>query len=170
MIKITHKVVTFAETETLSFANGMDGNNVIKTGRTTGTTHGRLKLDSLSIRMDKSFAAKGYMIFNNCFEVIDKKGFEAFFEPGDSGAGVFVEKENGTLKPLGIAFASMNSQTAVCKIDAFVKELKLAIVNKQSREEEKMDYSIRNSTWRKRKLEERMNPCPASPARKKRKK
>lgn len=147
----------------------MDGNNVIKTGRTTGTTHGRLKLDSLSIRVDKSFAAKGYMVFFNCFEVIDNKGFKTFFEPGDSGAGVFVEKENGTLKPLGIAFASMNSQTAVCKIDAIVKELKLAIVNKQSREEE-MDYSITNYTRRKRKLEERMNKKPVSPVRKKIKK
>lgn len=148
----------------------MDGNNVIKTGRTTGTTHGRLKLDSLSIRVDKSFAAKGYMVFFNCFEVIDKKGFKAFFEPGDSGAGVFVEKENGTLKPLGIAFASLNSQTAVCKIDAIVKELKLAIVNKQSREEEEMDYSLTNYTRRKRKLEERMNKKPVSPVRKKIKK
>lgn len=144
----------------------MDGNNVIKTGRTTGTTRGKLILDSLKIRVDKSFAAIGYMTFSNCFEVIDR-GFEAFFRPGDSGSGVFVEKENGTLQPLGIAFAYMNSQTAVCKIDAIVKELKLAIVNKQSREEEEMDYSITNYTRRKRKLEERMNKKPVSPVRKK---
>lgn len=146
----------------------MDGNNVIKTGRTTGTTRGKLILDSLKIRVDKSFAAIGYMTFSNCFEVIDR-GFGAFFRPGDSGSGVFVEKENGTLKPLGIAFACMNSQTAVCKIDAIVEQLKLDIVNKQTREEE-MDYLQTNPTRRKRKLEDRMNPRRASPERKKRKK
>lgn len=147
-----------------------DGKNVTKTGRSTGTTYGRLERDSLSISVDKSFAANGYMSFYNCYEVLDKTGFDPFFKPGDSGSGVFVEKEDGTLKPLGIAFAFMNSQTAVCKIDAIVNELQLAIVNKQTSKEEEMEWSQTNPTRRKRKLEERMNPHPRSPERKKRKK
>lgn len=108
MIKIIYKVVIFVEIEILLFVNGMDGNNVIKMGRIIGIIYGWLKLDFLLIRMDKLFVVKGYMIFNNCFEVIDKKGFKVFFELGDFGVGVFVEKENGILKLLGIVFVFMN--------------------------------------------------------------
>lgn len=153
----------------MSIANLEDGKNVTKTGRTTGTTYGRLKGDSLSISVDKLYAAKGYMSFYDCYEVLDKTILNPFFKPGDSGSGVFVVKDDGTLKPLGIAFASMNSQTVVCKIDAFVNELKLAIVNKQTMKEEEMDWSQTNPVRRKRKMEEGMNLRSKSPKRKKKK-
>lgn len=78
-------------------------------------------------------------------------------------------KGDGTLGPLGIAFASMNSQTVVCKIDTIVNELQLAIVNKQTRMEEDMDWSPTNPSGEKIKNEETMILRSASPKRKKRK-
>lgn len=101
--------------------------SVIKTGRTTGTTVGVLKNNTLSVRVNKSFLSRGYFAFFNCY-AIENTSNEIFFNEGDSGSGVFVKESDGALKPLGIAFAFLNSQTAVCRIDEIVKSLDLTIV------------------------------------------
>lgn len=101
---------------------------VTKSGRTTGTTIGYLIEDSLSIKVDMSFLSMGYFAFYNCYAVENRTKEEAFFMQGDSGSGVFVMEKDKTLKPVGIAFASLLSQTAVCKIDTIIKKLDLKIV------------------------------------------
>lgn len=101
--------------------------SVIKTGRTTGTTVGVLKNNTLSVRVNKSFLSRGFFAFFNCY-AIENTSNEIFFREGDSGSGVFVKESDGALKPLGIAFAFLNSQTAVCRIDEIVKSLDLTIV------------------------------------------
>lgn len=110
---------------------------VTKSGRTTGTTIGDLTDDSLTVRVDTSFLSRGYIAFFNCYAVENITEQNAFFRQGDSGSGVFVIEKDETLKPLGIAFASLFSQTAVCKIDSIIQKLDLKIVryleNKQTR-------------------------------------
>lgn len=120
-----------AEKETLPVANDLDLTfngtmKVIKTGRTTGTTVGDLQHNILSIKVDTSFLPNKYFVFYNCYAIGDRR--EKFFKEGDSGSGVFVIESDGTLKPLGIAFANLNSQTAVCRIDEIVNKLDLEIV------------------------------------------
>ncbi|XP_052694674.1 uncharacterized protein LOC128172972 [Crassostrea angulata] len=109
---------------------------VTKSGRTTGTTIGDLTDDSLTVRVDTSFLSRGYIAFFNCYAVENITEQNAFFRQGDSGSGVYVMEKDETLKPLGIAFASLFSQTAVCKIDSIIQKLDLKIVryldNKQT--------------------------------------
>lgn len=101
------------------------GEDVFKIGRTTGPTTGHLKRTgtSLTFKMDK---AKEFMIFKQCYSV--EGNGESFFQKGDSGSGVFVITNDGTLKPLGIAFAFSMSETAVCKIEKIVDKLDLVII------------------------------------------
>lgn len=145
---------------------------VRKTGRTTSTTTGILPPtnNSLTIRVDTSFAARGFMIFYNCYSVIDNG--KSFFERGDSGSGVFVFANDGTFKPLGIAFASLKSQTAVCKIKTILDRLDLVLVDRlylAPDKEEAMDASPTPSKGKKRKIEERINVSQKYPDGKKRK-
>lgn len=100
--------------------------SVIKTGRTTGTTVGVLQNNILSVKVHHSILSRGFFAFFNCYAIGNTS--EVFFREGDSGSGVFVKESDGTIKPLGIAFAYMNSQTAVCRIDEIVKSLDLTIV------------------------------------------
>lgn len=100
---------------------------VIKTGRTTGTTIGILKNSIFTVRVDKSFLSRGYFAFFNCYAIGNIKN-ETFFKEGDSGSGVYVLEKDETLKPLGIAFAYMTSQTAVFRIDEIVDKFGLQIV------------------------------------------
>lgn len=131
----------FAEKEALPIVNdeelNFDGETkVTKSGRTTGTTVGDLTDDSLTVRVDTSFLSRGYIAFFNCYAVENITEQNAFFRQGDSGSGVYVMEKDETLKPLGIAFASLFSQTAVCKIDSIIQKLDLKIVryldNKQT--------------------------------------
>lgn len=131
----------FAEKEALPIVNDeeldFDGETkVTKSGRTTGTTVGDLTDDSLTVRVDTSFLSRGYIAFFNCYAVENITEQNAFFRQGDSGSGVYVMEKEETLKPLGIAFASLFSQTAVCKIDSIIQKLDLKIVryldNKQT--------------------------------------
>lgn len=117
-----------AEKEILPVATDLDLTfdgtmKAIKTGRTTGKTVGDLLNNTLSIRVN---TPNGSFAFYNCYAIGDRT--EKFFEEGDSGSGVYVVESNGTLKPLGIAFAYMNSQTVVCRIDEIVDRLDLEIV------------------------------------------
>lgn len=131
----------FVEKEALPIVNDekldFDGETkVTKSGRTTGTTIGDLTDDSLTVRVNTSFLSRGYIAFFNCYAVENITEQNAFFRQGDSGSGVYVMEKEETLKPLGIAFASLFSQTAVCKIDSIIQKLDLKIVryldNKQT--------------------------------------
>ena len=94
---------------------------VIKWGRTTDQTIGVLDKESYTVRV---YHGDMEFIFEDCYLIRDFQS--PFFEPGDSGSGVYLYNEydmpNG-LKPLGIGFAWMQHQTVVCKIkdilDAF---------------------------------------------------
>lgn len=119
---------------------------VTKSGRTTGTTIGDLTDDSLTVRVDTSFLSRGYIAFFNCYAVEDITEYGAFFRQGDSGSGVFVIEKDETLKPLGIAFASLFSQTAVCKIDSILDKLDLTIVRYRGDKQNQMRFSDKEST------------------------
>lgn len=101
---------------------------VTKAGRTTGTTTGYLADNSLSVQINKTFTPNKSFYFVNCYAINDKTTEKAFFEPGDSGSGVYVLENGDTLKPLGIAFGTLYSCTAVCKINKVVENLDIAIV------------------------------------------
>lgn len=121
---------------------------VIKTGRTTGTTIGNLKNNVLTVRVivGEPLVSRGYFTFFNCYEIGNEKN-QTFFKDGDSGSGVYVIENDGTLKPLGIAFAYLQSITAVCRIDEIVDKFALQIVRYKNSpslnvtEEEPMDVT-----------------------------
>lgn len=119
----------------------------MKLGRTTEKTFGELTDDSLSIKVpvDTSCLSKGYIDFFNCYAIKNIAGKEAFFSQGDSGSGVFVEEKDTPLKPLGIVFASLLSQTAVCKIDTIVNKLDLTIVRYTRTEDETSSSETKNT-------------------------
>lgn len=100
--------------------------NVVKLGKSTGKTKGKLMHGFLSIKVNSKFSAPGYFAFSNCY-AIQESDEGPFFKNGDSGSGVFVIDKD-SLRPLGIAFAFLNSYTAVCRIDKIVKKLDLEIV------------------------------------------
>lgn len=123
---------------------------VTKIGRTTGETIGILTGDELVCRVDESFMSSGYLIFFDCYSVIDMDKEKPFFSDGDSGSGVFLIDSDESLKPLGIAFAYLSSKTAVCKIDMIVDALDLEIVkydgNDKKRLSQQMGRDIYNRT------------------------
>lgn len=126
-----HLSICFAGKLPLPIARAYDLNfqkemKVTKIGRTTGETIGILKGDELQCRVDDSFMSLGFVLFNECYSVTDLE--TPFFKGGDSGSGVYLIGSDGSLKPLGIAFAYLCSQTAVCKIDKIVDKLDLEIV------------------------------------------
>lgn len=96
--------------------------------------------------MDTSFLSRGYIAFFNCYAIEDITEQEAFFRQGDSGSGVFVIEKDETLKPLGIAFASLFSQTAVCKIDSIIDKLDLTIVRYREDKQNQMLLSDKENT------------------------
>lgn len=100
---------------------------VIKTGRSTGTTEGYLIQKNLSVRVNSSFLSWGWYTFYNCYGIVNGNN-GIFCKGGDSGAAVLLKENDGTLKSLGIAFASMGSQTGVCRIDKIVDQLDLSII------------------------------------------
>lgn len=104
---------------------------VEKTGKSTGKTEGCFKHNKLSLRMKGQLYK--HCIFKQCYAIENEE--EVFFTEGDSGSGVFLRDNVGTLFALGIAFAYMDSQTAVCRIDTAVKELGVTLVSYSSIEE-----------------------------------
>nr|XP_022310159.1 uncharacterized protein LOC111115634 [Crassostrea virginica] len=109
---------------------------VIKMGRTTGLTNGILYKDNclVIVKCDQG----GFLYFNDCYLIEDKN--EPFFLAGDSGSGVFLNVTHGENKPLGIAFARLNSSTAVCKVKSFLDSLNLSVLAYRI-PEEPMDVS-----------------------------
>lgn len=68
------------------------------------------------------------MLIVNCYAIEDNTDIQPFFLEGDSGSGVYVMENGKPSKPLGIAFAYLDSQTAVCNIAMIVDKLDLQIV------------------------------------------
>lgn len=83
--------------------------------------------DSLSIKMEVS--PRTFEFFN-CYAIENINDDDPFFLEGDSGSGVYVIDKDirKPIKPLGIAFAFKNWQTAVCNISKIVDQLGLQIV------------------------------------------
>lgn len=108
---------------------------VIKRGRETGDTEGVLESCSASIAARRKFQPDSVYQFDNCFEIRSMHEKVPFFTYGDSGSAVFV-KEDGKLKPLGIAFAfRAEGSTYVCRIHHIVQIFNLSIYQ----EEENME-------------------------------
>lgn len=107
---------------------------VKKRGRTTGDTIGKLvnKDMPLCVRVHGRIYE-----FKNCF-CVKQINKEPFFEKGDSGSGVYlIDEKDGSLKPVGIAFAFFCSETAVCKIREIVEAFNVSVYEY----EEPMDTS-----------------------------
>lgn len=106
---------------------------VTKIGRTTGITFGELDGEMESIQMEHPAGSDRYYIFYSPYVVYSIPEERHFFEPGDSGSGVFVvEKTKEGDKPgkaVGILFAGAISEEAyVCKIARILDTLGLTIV------------------------------------------
>lgn len=105
---------------------------VLKKGGTTGKTFGRLVDGSYSPcvnpRLDDiAWRLGGFYFFDRCFAVEDISG--PFFNPGDSGSGVFLTENEHPTKPLGIAFAKLDygQITVVCRIDQVARAFNLRL-------------------------------------------
>lgn len=109
---------------------------VFKRGGTTGETEGYLSDNSLSVCLDFT---NGFYFFDRCYAVESINS--PFFEPGDSGSGVFLIENGVPTKPLGIAFAfqKRSQTTAVCRIDKIIDAFNLSVYQY---EEESME------TWK----------------------
>lgn len=124
----------FAEIETMPISTMDDFTRgasitVKKTGRTSKTTYGYLcgLLRSTRPPLDSGFVPS--LCFKLPYYVKNKHPDFPFFEPGDSGSGVFVVKEKRDF-PLGIAFgfSPTEKRTFVCKIDTILNDLDINIV------------------------------------------
>lgn len=114
------------------------GTVVRKKGRTTGETEGILISGTSSVSVVNIASPARYQ-FNYCYEIINKPGLPPFFEPGDSGSGVFVIDRCGKKKAVGIAFAHrLDGTTYVCRIDQILHALNVTLYQD---EEEEMDTS-----------------------------
>lgn len=104
---------------------------VTKTGKTTSTTRGKLasEVEFISIPNRSGLSCD----FKNLYSVHNLGPPEPpFFEPGDSGSGVYLNGENDECyKALGIAFAYMYDEelveTLVCKIGAIVNAFNIYV-------------------------------------------
>lgn len=116
--------MNIAEKETVEIYNEDDELSekmvkVTKIGRTTGTTVGELDGEMESIIMEHPAGSGRCYIFYSPYVVYSIPEERQFFEPGDSGSGVFVvEKTKEGDKPgkaVGILFAGAISEEAyVC--------------------------------------------------------
>lgn len=116
-----------ADEDSLDFKDSM---MVKKRGRTTGVTLGKL-VDRFCNFKINSKAVKGkYYNFKDCFVVQQINEKSPFFAEGDSGSGVFlIDEKNGSLKPLGIAFAFSHwrLKTYVCKIEQITNAFDVSV-------------------------------------------
>lgn len=106
---------------------------VTKKGQASGKTNGKLVHNSTSFRCDFERFPGCYFYFKNCYEIQDIVGKDPFFKLGDSGSGVLTTKPDGTVYPLGIAFACQNDGdiTLVCKLSPMIKECNLVIYEEE---------------------------------------
>lgn len=83
-----------------------------------------------------------FYYFEGWFGVVSDQ--HSFFEPGDSGSGVYLLDSNDTpkrSKPLGIAFARMRCLTAVCRVREFLDTCNVSIC-RDIAEQEPMDVDV----------------------------
>uniref|UniRef100_A0A8W8NZR8 Peptidase S1 domain-containing protein n=1 Tax=Magallana gigas TaxID=29159 RepID=A0A8W8NZR8_MAGGI len=107
------------------------GTLVRKKGKVTGETVGILVSGMISIRVDNVPSPLKYR-FDYCYEIINKHGYKPFFEPGDSGSGVYLLDERGNKKPVGIAFAfGLNGDTYACRIEYVTRAFELSLYDVQ---------------------------------------
>lgn len=99
---------------------------VIKRNKLTGDSEGLLYDDSTTVTVGFN---NQFLKFTNCYQIKDINMDKPFFQTEDSGSAVFVQGENDTLLPLGIAFAYVPSSgsTAVCRIDKILECFNVSI-------------------------------------------
>ena len=126
---------------------------VVKRGRTTGVTEGKFHCVHSSVKINDDNGHGRFYEFKNCFVILDQNQDEGpFFQPGDSGSGVFqIDETNRSLYPIGIAFGRLNFQqlTCVCKIKDIAEKFNLSIcqdsfsddILKVKHDEENMDIN-----------------------------
>lgn len=75
---------------------------VTKRGQTTHITYGKLVETNFTITIPKTSRKERYC-FINCYRIENEDDKKSFFEPGDSGSGVFmIDKDNGQLNLWGL--------------------------------------------------------------------
>lgn len=100
---------------------------VRKQGKVTGETEGILVSGMMTIRVDNVASPLKYR-FDFCYKIINKHGYRRFFEPGDSGSGVYLLDRRGNKRPVGIAFAfGLNGDTYVCRIAHVTRAFELSL-------------------------------------------
>lgn len=81
----------------------------------------------MTVRIDNVASPVKYR-FDFCYEIKTKLGNRQFFEPGDSGSGVYLKDNDKNKKPLGIAFANgSNGSTYACRIDNVTRAFGLSL-------------------------------------------
>lgn len=103
---------------------------VTKTGKTTEKTYGYLTNDVMLADISIPGFLKKFALPELCI-VQNRNENERFFEPGDSGSGVFVVDEDQREKVLGIGIAVSDDEkheALVCKIDKIVTNMALTLV------------------------------------------
>ena len=98
---------------------------VRKKGTTTDETEGILVDASLAVCVEVPSPRGGFYFFKECYGISDDK--DEFFQQGDSGSGVYLIDRDERLKPLGIAFARLQSITAVCKISQIIDAFNISV-------------------------------------------
>lgn len=99
---------------------------VIKRNKLTGDSEGLLYDDNTTVRVRFN---NQFLNFTNCYQIKDINMDKPFFQKEDGGSAVFVQGENDTLLPLGIAFAYVPScgSTAVSRIDKILECFNVSI-------------------------------------------
>lgn len=130
----------------LMIANGRDFNDVKDTpvkkkGRATGETEGILVSDISTVFVTDTTSPISPIRyrFDYCYEIKNRYAGVKFFEPGDSGSGVYLIDNEGRKKAIGIAFAHRFDGTAyACRIEQITKAFNVSLYDV---EETPMDTS-----------------------------
>ncbi|XP_062580723.1 uncharacterized protein LOC134242635 [Saccostrea cucullata] len=130
---IQHELSDERSKQPFSFNNNSEEDKVVvKTGRTTGRTTGIwLRQCPLSVKRIPPRHKGVYFPLYECL-CIENKDSKSFFEPGDSGAAVYVISEGNIHYPLGLAIGKttsihLPSITLACHIESILKVLNLSI-------------------------------------------
>lgn len=109
---------------------------VTKTGRTTSKTKGRLARVVELVSVPNRAGVQCY--FEDVYS-IHNLGFTEtpFFKPGDSGSGVYIDRNGECNKALGIAFAFdvEEVETYVCSIHEIVRAFNITVNEQEPMEE-----------------------------------
>lgn len=118
------------------------GTLVRKKGKATGITEGILVSGLFTMAITRVVYPKIYR-FDFCYRIIDKPGVRTFFEPGDSGSGVYLIDNGGKKKPLGIAFArGIYGDTVACRIENVTRAFDLSLYDEEEPVTELMEVDV----------------------------